>query len=314
MGSKRKRRKAAAGVWLRSARQPGGREGKGKRKIDVYDNRKHRPPVWPGLSGREATRDPCPSAVIFLSFVEQRNKHTISRAQSETKIPTTTTTRKKNDRKKKRAEATIAELQAQLSMALSSASGRPFSPSTIGLSPRRPKKQWGSPRTPAPGRGKLLIRESDSRGGGYRELPPESSGQRSVSKVSMLLVPARKSGEGGNGRESAGNDCVAPPPTETTAAAGGGSRKPPRRGGDEERPSNEDRGPGVAEEEKDGDDIPELLPCGSGSEVTSGDVWGMLDSYVHRRSEVARANRHLGAIQAMRRVRATKQGSQARWR
>lgn len=67
--------------------------------------------------------------------------------------------------------------------------------------------------------------------------------------------------------------------------------------------------------EEDEDNIPEQLPNdqryeghggsssgGSGVAVTSTDVWSMLDSYVHRRSEVARANRHVRAIEAMRRV------------
>ncbi|CAN0391452.1 unnamed protein product [Ectocarpus sp. 12 AP-2014] len=53
-------------------------------------------------------------------------------------------------------------------------------------------------------------------------------------------------------------------------------------------------------EGEEGDEIPELITCGSGTEISSGDVWGMLDSYVHRRSEVARAKRHLGVIEAMR--------------
>lgn len=184
-------------------------------------------------------------------------------------------------------------------MALSSASGKPFSPSNINLSPRRPKKPWGSPRPPAPVRGKLLIRESGDRGGGYREAHP-GSGQKSVSKVSMFLVPARKSAEEKAGQENTSADVVAPP-TESTAAsmtAAGRELQVPPESGDKARPTNKDRARG-----EEDDDIPELLPCGSGSEVTSGDVWGMLDSYVHRRSEVARANRHLGAIEAMRRVR-----------
>ena len=235
------------------------------------------------------------------------------------------------NRKKKRVEAIVTELQAQFSMALSSATGRPFSPSNINLSPRRPKNQWGSPRPPAPGRAKVLIREGDDRGGGYREVPPKvppevppESGKKSVSKVSMFLVPPRKSGEDGDqdDREIAGAgsgsggaaaaaaaapsvECVAA--TTTTAAAAAAARrdseKPPERGRDEARPAGKGHALVSRGEKDDGDDIPELLPCGSGSEVTTGDVWGMLDSYVHRRSEVARANRHLGAIEAMRRVR-----------
>lgn len=218
-----------------------------------------------------------------------------------------------NNRKKKRAEAIITELQAQLSMALSSASGRPFPPSNINLLPRRPIKQWGSPRPPAPGRGKLLVRESDDRGGGYREALPAAR-QKGVSKVSMFLVPARKSGaeekeeeDDDDDQENASADVVvARPAAETTTAATiRNPEKPLDKGRDKERPENKGLGPAcVGEEEQDGDDdIPELFPCGSGSEVTTGDVWGMLDSYVHRRSEVARANRHLGAIEAMRRVR-----------
>lgn len=76
------------------------------------------------------------------------------------------------------------------------------------------------------------------------------------------------------------------------------------RYGSTERSNRPTYGGGYGEGEDNGDaeDIPELLPCGSSSEVTSGDVWGMLDSYVHRRSEVARANRHLSVIEAMRKV------------
>lgn len=51
------------------------------------------------------------------------------------------------------------------------------------------------------------------------------------------------------------------------------------------------------------EDIPEILAHNS-SELTSSDVWGMLNSYVHRRSEVAKANRHVRAIEAMRKVTA----------
>lgn len=232
------------------------------------------------------------------------------------------------------AEAIITELQAQLSMALSSASRRPSSPSNINLmTPRHPKKPWGSPRPPAPGSEKLLIRESGDKGGGYRDISSDmggryreisgdrgggyremlpASGQKSVSKVSMLLVPARKRGEEeekGDGGESISSAGVVAPPTESSAAAVTAARrepeKSPERGRGKERPTNKDS-PLLGEEKQDGDDIPELLPRGGGggggSEVTSGDVWGMLDSYVHRRSEVARANRHLGAIEAMRKV------------
>eukprot|EP00903_Cladosiphon_okamuranus_P018176 g16723.t1 len=208
-------------------------------------------------------------------------------------------------RKKKRAEAIITELQAKLSLALSSASGRPFSPSNINLSPRRQKKQWGGPRPPAPGRGKLLVRESDDRGGGYREVLPGRI-EKGTSKVSMLLVPARKSQaeDEGDSQENAGADVVVAPPRERSATTTVTRIREPERplDRDTERPTNNCLGPArVGEGGQDGDDIPELLPCGSGSDVTPRDVWGMLDSYVHRRSEVALANRHLGAIEAMRR-------------
>ncbi|CAM9715377.1 unnamed protein product [Ectocarpus sp. 4 AP-2014] len=59
-------------------------------------------------------------------------------------------------------------------------------------------------------------------------------------------------------------------------------------------------GGGGGGEGQEGDQIPELITSGSGTKISSGDVWGMLDSYVHRRSEVARAKRHLGVIEVMR--------------
>lgn len=45
----------------------------------------------------------------------------------------------------------------------------------------------------------------------------------------------------------------------------------------------------------------EMLPH-SASEVTSADVWSQLDSYIHRRSEVARTNRHFRVIEAIHKV------------
>ncbi|CAM9415816.1 unnamed protein product, partial [Scytosiphon promiscuus] len=245
-------------------------------------------------------------------------------------------------RRKKQAEAAITELQAQLSMALSAASGKPCAPSSIILSPSRPKMQWNSPRAPAPVRGKMMIRgeEGDN---GYREAFPEN-GRRNVSRVSMLLVSAgtgRKRAEEGGGGDcrggthaaqiAAGAAVVVASPVQGRAMVAGapppvGRREhdlPPKSDGDSMHSLNIYRegvggqegghtstrksdcpayGGGRREGEEDGDaeDIPELLPCGSSSEITSGDVWGMLDSYVHRRSEVARANRHLSVIEAMR--------------
>eukprot|EP00752_Nemacystus_decipiens_P006156 g5554.t1 len=236
-------------------------------------------------------------------------------------------------RNKKRAEAIITELQAQLSMALSSAAGRPYSPSNINLSPRRPRRQqWGgAPRPPAPMRAKMVVRGGNDKGGGgrYREVLPESGQESLRSKVStMYLVPPRKGGEdeADDDRKSAGGGSgagvgvgagaggasgagVAVLSTGRVAASTTSARRdpdeiPPEKGRDDEaRPTNKHKGRlSVGPEGHGGDDdIPELLPCGSGSEITTGDVWGVLDSYVHRRSEVARANRHLGAIEAMRR-------------
>lgn len=229
-------------------------------------------------------------------------------------------------------------------MALSAVSGKPCSPSSINLSPSRPKKQWNSPRAPAPVRGKMLIRSGEG-ANEYREAFPVN-GRRNVSKVSMLLVSARtgrKRAEEGceeeNGekfltaRISAGAaDVVASPAqrrgTETAATRPIDGREldlPPetavisthRSNRNGEGVSGAERGHadsgmknrptygggyGECGEDEAVEDIPELLPCGSSSEVTSGDVWGMLDSYVHRRSEVARANRHLSVIEAMRKV------------
>lgn len=51
---------------------------------------------------------------------------------------------------------------------------------------------------------------------------------------------------------------------------------------------------------KDGEVI-EMLPHDA-SEVTSVDVWSQLDSYIHRRSEVARTNRHIRVIEAIHKV------------
>ncbi len=234
----------------------------------------------------------------------------------------------KRNRRKKQAEAAVVDLQAQLSVALSSAYGRPCSPSYINLSPRRPeKKPWNSPRPSAPWRGKTLLPQSSDAGGGCRK-----------TKVSALLVPARKSRgkeeedeEENEGEKetvdvavSKNGEVVATvPPMEGAAAAGTaaaaaaaaaiapvGERergRSPGRGSGAEAPTTTDGaragGHDGGERACDDDDIPELLPCDTGSKVSTGDVWGMLDSYVHRRSEVARAHRHLGVIEAMRRVR-----------
>ncbi|CAM9180566.1 unnamed protein product [Hapterophycus canaliculatus] len=245
-------------------------------------------------------------------------------------------------RRKKQAEAVITELQAQLSMALSTISGKPCPPSNISLSPTRPKKQWNSPRAPAPVRGKMLIRggDGDDR---YREAYPGNS-RRSTSKVSMLLVSAgtgrrraEEGGEEGSGekfhaaRIATGAAGIVASPAQDKATGAAATRLvngrrldlPPESARSSMRLSDRNgEAVGVAESRHDGsgritchqyvggyeesgekgdpEDIPELLPCGSSSEITSGDVWGMLDSYVHRRSEVARANRHLRVIEAMR--------------
>lgn len=127
----------------------------------------------------------------------------------------------------------------------------------------------------------------------------------------MLLVPPRKSGQeeeekSGRRKHNTNRGEDVPPPPESSAAKTTAARRgpdiPPQSGRDMGRRPNKCRAR-VGDGKNHGDDIPELLPCSSGSEITSGDVWGMLDSYVHRRSEVTRANRHLGVIEAMRRVR-----------
>ncbi|CAM9908189.1 unnamed protein product [Ectocarpus sp. 8 AP-2014] len=269
-------------------------------------------------------------------------------------------------RRRKRAEAVINNLQAQLTVALAPASGRPYSPSNSSASPRPPKKPWNSPRRPAAqGRGKNFVRQCDEEGGRDgvhgETLPGAGPGNgpgagRSVSKVSMLLVPPRTPQEqeegqeeiGGWNRERAASGFVAAAAANSSvaqeaAATGSASRADLEltleNGGNSnsERPTYRN-GASVGEKSgrvtsggravrghhecgrtesssggvrvggggggggkgEEGDEIPELIACGSGTEISSGDVWGMLDSYVHRRSEVARAKRHLGVIEAMR--------------
>ncbi|CAN0076260.1 unnamed protein product [Ectocarpus fasciculatus] len=269
-------------------------------------------------------------------------------------------------RRRKRAEAVISNLQAQLTMALAPPSGRPYSPSNSSVSPRPPKKPWNSPRRPpAQARGKVSVRQCDEGGGGDDEhgetLPGAGPGigsgtGRSVSKVSMLLVPPRTPREQEEGQEERGErdrEGAARPSGGVAAAENGvvraaaatsassradlelpldnggstNSARPTYRNGASvgeksgraspaggravrghecgraESGSGGVRvggGGGGCGEGEEGDEIPELIACASGTEISSGDVWGMLDSYVHRRSEVARAKRHLGVIEAMR--------------
>lgn len=227
------------------------------------------------------------------------------------------------------------------------------------MSPRPPKKPWNSPqRSAAQGRGKNLVRQCDEGGGrdgAHGEtLPGAGPGNcsgtgRSVSKVSMLLVPPRTPQEqegqeemGGLNSEGAAGGCVAQEAAATGSASRADLELPLENGGNSnsERPTHRNGasvgeksglvisggravrghhecgrtesgssgvgvggGGGGGGEGEEGDEIPELITCGSGTDISSGDVWGMLDSYVHRRSEVARAKRHLGVIEAMRKVR-----------
>ncbi|CBJ30943.1 hypothetical protein Esi_0226_0015 [Ectocarpus siliculosus] len=272
-------------------------------------------------------------------------------------------------RRRKRAEAVINNLQAQLTVALAPASGRPYPPSNSCASPHPSKKPWNSPRRPAAqGRGKNIVHqcdEGDGRDGAHGETLPGAGPEngpgpgtgRSVSKVSMLLVPPRTPQEQEEGQEEIGgwnSERVATGFVAAAAAANGGvAQEAAARGsasradlelpvenggnGNSERPTYRN-GASVGEKSglvtsggravrghhecgrtesgsggvrvggggggggkgEEGDEIPELIACGSGTEISSGDVWGMLDSYVHRRSEVARAKRHLGVIEAMR--------------
>lgn len=147
---------------------------------------------------------------------------------------------------------------------------------------------------------------------GRHEAELDTGGGHKVGKVSGLLVPARSLEESSapNGEEEAAGEFL----TADAFKPSGGGRKRRRNsstdivggigscGGDTKSVTFED-----AIEHDDDDvgtgenDVPELLPCGS-SEISSADVWSMLDSYINQRSEVARANRHVRAIEAMRKV------------
>lgn len=128
---------------------------------------------------------------------------------------------------------------------------------------------------------------------------------RNASKVSSLLVPARPSGgrrddhaerfqptTGGRKRRRNSNKGV----VSGNSSSCGDSISIGRW-------SSTDHG-GNCEKDQGGEaeNTPELPPPDR-SDVRSADVWSMLDNYVHRRAEVAKANRHVQAIEVMRRVR-----------
>lgn len=69
----------------------------------------------------------------------------------------------------------------------------------------------------------------------------------------------------------------------------------PNAGSNREEGEEADGQGGAGEESEAGRD-----GISASEDTTSTDVWGMLDNYVRRRSEVARANRHVSAIEAMR--------------
>lgn len=154
-----------------------------------------------------------------------------------------------------------------------------------------------------------------------------SSG-RNASKVSSLLVPARPSGSRRGDPAHAGGSYVAadPPAVLDDATAAEGYHQQLSTGGRKRRRNSSkgvisgnssSRGDSMSvgrwsgtdhgedhEKDKHGEaDSTAELPPPDHSDISSADVWSLLDNYVHRRAEVAKANRHVRAIEAMRRVR-----------
>ena len=156
----------------------------------------------------------------------------------------------------------------------------------------------------------------------------KSAGERTgqnASKVSSLLMPARPSDRRrGNLAKKAGSSLVADSlaaldnmaADERLQLSAGGRKR--RRNSSQgvvsgssscfddsmsiSRWSNTDLGGNREKDQgRDADSTFGALRPG-GSDVSSTDVWTMLDSYVHGRAEVAKANRHVRAIEAMRRV------------
>ncbi|CAN0333463.1 unnamed protein product, partial [Laminaria digitata] len=197
-----------------------------------------------------------------------------------------------------------------------------------------------SPRpSPPTGRAKLKVRECGETSVENGVLPGRGEGRaddaseaaagdragRNGSKVSSLLVPARPSGGRTRGDTANAGSYVAADALavlDDAAAANGllpsaGGRKRRRNSGkgvlsgsssscgdgmSVGRWSSTDHG-GDREKDQGGEaDNPlEMLPPPDRSDVSSADVWSMLNNYVHRRVEVAKANRHVRAIEAMRR-------------